>query len=41
MKFLREKKYFDALEHLQKLVILRLFELHKLNISQTGKTFFI
>ena len=31
----------DALEHLQRLVILRLFELHKLNISQTGKTFSI
>ena len=41
MKFVREKKYFDALEHLQRLVILRLFELHKLNISQTGKTFSI
>lgn len=37
VKFLNEKKYLDAVEHLQRLVILRLFELHKLNISQTGE----
>lgn len=36
-KFLSEKKFLDALERLQRLVNMRLFELHKLNIAQTGK----
>lgn len=33
---IRERKYARALDKLQKLVIQRLFELHKLNIAQTG-----
>ncbi|KAF7791531.1 hypothetical protein EIP86_002547 [Pleurotus ostreatoroseus] len=36
VKFLNEKKFLDAVEHLQRLVIMRLFELHKLNIAQTA-----
>lgn len=34
--YIRERKYKRALDKLQKLVIQRLFELHKLNIAQTG-----
>ena len=37
VKYLKERTYHRALEKLQKLVILRLFELHKLNLSRTGK----
>lgn len=37
LKFLRERQYRRALEKLQRLVVQRLFELHKLNLSQTGK----
>ena len=31
------REYHRALDHLQKLVVQRLFELQKLNIAQTGK----
>lgn len=36
VKYIIERKYQQALGHLQRLVIQRLFELHKLNVSQTG-----
>lgn len=36
LQYLHERKYRRALERLQRLVIQRLFELHKLNVSQTG-----
>lgn len=35
-----QREYHRALDNLQRLVVLRLFELHKLNISQTGKHFY-
>lgn len=35
-KYMHERKYRHALDKLQKLVVLRLFELHKLNLSHTG-----
>lgn len=38
VKFVTERKYRRALDKLQKLVIQRLFELHKLNLAQTGKS---
>lgn len=38
VQYLQERKYQRALEKLQRLVIQRLFELHKLNVSQTGKS---
>ena len=37
LKFLAERKYRRALEHLQQLVVQRLFELHKMNLSGTGE----
>lgn len=36
LKFMSNRKYQKVLDHLQQLVIKRLFELHKLNLSQTG-----
>lgn len=36
LQHLRERKYRRVLEKLQRLVIQRLFELHKLNVAQTG-----
>jgi hypothetical protein len=36
VKYMVERKYHRALDHLQKLVIQRLFELNKLNLSGTG-----
>ncbi|KAF7799883.1 hypothetical protein EIP86_011125 [Pleurotus ostreatoroseus] len=36
LKHIGERKYRKALVNLQRLVIQRLFELHKLNLSQTG-----
>ena len=36
VKYIATRKYQQALGRLQRLVILRLFELHKLNLSQTG-----
>ncbi|KAG6892945.1 hypothetical protein C0992_011800 [Termitomyces sp. T32_za158] len=35
-EYVANRKYEKALDHLQLLVIKRLFELHKLNLSQTG-----
>jgi hypothetical protein len=40
MKYMATRKYHRALDELQRLVVLRLFELHKLNLSQTGNVFF-
>lgn len=37
LKYISNRKYEQALDHLQQLVIKRLFELHKLNLSQTGQ----
>lgn len=37
--YLSTRTYQRALENLQRLVIQRLFELHKMNISGTGETF--
>ena len=37
LKYIAERKYHRALNNLHKLVIQRLFELHKLNIAGTGK----
>ncbi|KAG1723302.1 uncharacterized protein EDB91DRAFT_1240109 [Suillus paluster] len=36
LKYMSQHEYHRALDNLQQLVVLRLFELHKLNISQTG-----
>lgn len=40
-KFIDMKDYHEALEKLQRLVVLRLFELQKLNLAQTGKNSYI
>ncbi len=37
LKYMATRKYQKALGHLQRLVVQRLFELHKLNLSGTGK----
>jgi hypothetical protein len=37
VKYMSMRKYHRALDKLQKLVIQRLFELHKLNLNQTGR----
>lgn len=39
VKYINQRKYHLALRNLQRLVILRLLELHKLNLSQTGSEF--
>lgn len=39
LRYLTMRKYCCALDNLQRLVVMRLFELHKLNLSQTGKLF--
>ncbi|KAG2029491.1 hypothetical protein BDR03DRAFT_936832 [Suillus americanus] len=36
LKYMSQREYHHTLDNLQRLVVLRLFELHKLNISQTG-----
>ncbi|KAG1807731.1 hypothetical protein EV424DRAFT_1543713 [Suillus variegatus] len=36
MRYMATRKYHRTLDELQRLVVLRLFELHKLNLSQTG-----
>ncbi|KAK7447347.1 hypothetical protein VKT23_014057 [Stygiomarasmius scandens] len=36
LKYMNNREYQQALEHLHKLVIQRLYELHRLNLSQTG-----
>lgn len=37
VKYISERHYHRALDRLQKLVVLRLFELNKLNLAGTGK----
>lgn len=37
LRYLTMRKYHRALDNLQRLVVMRLFELHKLNLSQTGE----
>ena len=39
MKYIATRHYQRALGRLQRLVIQRLFELHKLNVAQTGMCF--
>lgn len=39
LQYISERKYQRSLQKLQRLVIQRLFELHKLNLSQTGTPF--
>jgi hypothetical protein len=36
LSFMSTRKYQKALDHLQRLVVQRLFELHRLNVAQTG-----
>jgi hypothetical protein len=36
VQYMNERKYHRALDHLQKLVIQRLFELSRLNLAGTG-----
>jgi hypothetical protein len=36
VEYINTRKYRQALEHLHKLVVQRLFELHKMNLSNTG-----
>jgi hypothetical protein len=36
-KYMSERKYHRALDHLQKLVIQRLLKLNRLNLAGTGK----
>lgn len=38
LQYINTRKYRKALEHLHKLIIQRLFELHKMNLSFTGKS---
>lgn len=35
-KYIAARRYHRALDELQRLVVQRLFELHKLNLAQTG-----
>ncbi|RDB25799.1 hypothetical protein Hypma_006601 [Hypsizygus marmoreus] len=37
VRYINNRKYEQALDHLHRLVIQRLFELHKLNLSKTGE----
>jgi hypothetical protein len=39
-KYIAARKYHQALDELQRLVVQRLFELHKLNLAQTGLILF-
>jgi hypothetical protein len=39
-KYLAARKYHRALDELQRLVVQRLFELHKLNLAQTGRNIY-
>ena len=36
LKFMNDRKYHRALDKLHRLVVLRLFELHRMNLSGTG-----
>ena len=38
-RYIRERRYHQALNHLQRLVVQRLFELHRLNLSGIGMCF--
>ena len=38
-QYIRERQYHQALDHLQRLVVQRLFELHRLNLSGIGVYF--
>ena len=38
LEYMATHKYQDALRHLQRLVVQRLFELHKMNLAGTGET---
>lgn len=40
IKFIATRSFHKSLANLQSLVVQRLFELHKLNISKTGKSIF-
>lgn len=40
VKYMNIRKYHQALERLHKLVVQRLYEMHKLNLSGTGMIFF-
>ncbi|KAI0683113.1 hypothetical protein BC835DRAFT_1297049 [Cytidiella melzeri] len=37
LKYIKDRKYHQALNKLQKLVTQQLFELHKVNVTQTGE----
>jgi hypothetical protein len=39
VKYMATRKYQQALDHLHRLVVQRLFELHKVNLSKTGTSF--
>lgn len=39
VQYMTTRKYHQALDNLQRLVVLRLFELHKLNLSQVGMSY--
>jgi hypothetical protein len=36
IKYIQMRKFYRALDELRRLIVQRLFELHKLNLSQTG-----
>lgn len=38
LKYIAERTYLRALDRVQQLVVQWLFELHKMNLSGTGKT---
>ena len=38
VKYIHERKYRRALEKLHRLIVQRLFELQKLNVSHTGES---
>lgn len=40
VEYINTRKYRQALERLHKLVVQRLFELHKMNLSNTGMLYF-
>ena len=41
LRYISMRKYHRALDELQRLVVMRLFELHKLNLNQTGNRFLV
>lgn len=38
LKYISQRRYHRAIDKLHKLVVQRLFELHKMNLSATGET---